>query len=453
MRYSRFFQSNRMRTNDLVKNKIYYPCVNHINKTYSRFLPFYTDSIEKTYVKHCQRTSTSRLLLTERRQRHCHENQKVEIQLRHVKQTEERLSLRNYIAHRFRRNKRRQLKLPSKINKLVAEDLKTTNAKFVVAIGTKVQLSCSTTGQAAIQKKYPKANHTWILNDVKLNTNKTRMKGKGLKLEISNITPNDQGLYTCRIYYTKKQGKTVYFATLITKNIGIPKEILETNTLKMRCPSSPIGRLFRKSLRDWSLNGKRQIADIPAKRRAFERFHNASKNYEGLWTCRVVDKSSKRIWAVIQYQISIKLLPPPENKYKTFIWKHPVLIGTQSFGVLGLIIVVYIALCHTARKKKNNVIQEIRVIEDDQSNEDSEETLTENDDEDDKSTENDDEDDKSTENDHENDKSTKNGDEKDTSTENDDENDKSTEKDDENDKSTENDDEKDQLIKIDLQRK
>jgi hypothetical protein len=118
----------------------------------------------------------------------------------------------------------------------------------VVAIGTKVQLSCSTTGQAAIKKKYPKSNHTWILNDVKLSTNQTRMKAKGLKLEISNITPNDQGLYTCRIFYTKKQGKTVYFATLITKNIGIPKEILETNTLKMRCPSSPIGRLFRKSV-------------------------------------------------------------------------------------------------------------------------------------------------------------------------------------------------------------
>jgi len=373
--------------------------------------------------------------LTERRQRYCHANQKVEIQLRHANQTEERLSLRNYIAHRIRRSKKRQLKLPSRINKLVATNLKTMNVKFVVAIGTKVQLSCGTIGQAAIKKKYPKSNHTWILNDVKLNTNKTRMKAKGLKLEISNITPNDQGLYTCRIYYTKKQGKTVYFATLITKNIGIPKEILETNTLKMRCPSSPIGRLFRKSLRDWSLNGKRQIADIPAKRRAFERFRNASKNYEGLWTCRVVDKSSKRIWEVMQYQVSIKLLPPPENKYKKFIWKHPVLIGTQSFGVLGFIIVVFIALCHTPKKKKNKVDEEERVIEneDDQSSEDSEETLTENDDEDDKSNENDDENDKSTEHD--------------------DENDKSTENDDENDKSTENDDEKDQLIKIDLQRK
>ena len=343
--------------------------------------------------------------MTERRQRYCHENQKVEIQLRHANQTEERLRLRNYIAHRIRRSKRRQLKLPSKINKLVATNLKTMNVKFVVAIGTKVQLSCSTTGQAAIKKKYPKSNHTWILNDVKLSTNQTRMKAKGLKLEISNITPNDQGLYTCRIYYTKKQGKTVYFATLITKNIGIPKEILETNTLKMRCPSSPIGRLFRKSLRDWSLNGKRQIVDIPAKRRAFERFHNASKNYEGLWTCRVVDKSSKRIWEVIQYQVSIKLLPPPENKYKKFIWKHPVLIGTQSFGVLGFIIVAYIALCHTPKKRKKKVDDEERVIEN-ENDQSSEDTLTENDDEDDKSTEKDDENDTSTEKDDENDKFT-----------------------------------------------
>lgn len=363
--------------------------------------------------------------MTERRLRYCHENHKVEIQLRHANQTEEQLSLRNYIAHRIRRSKRRQRKLPSKINKLVATNLKTMNVKFVVAIGTKAQLSCSTTGQAAIKKKFPKSNHTWILNDVKLNTNQTRMKAKGLKLDISNITPNDQGLYTCRIYYTKKQGKTVYFATLITKNIGIPKEILETNTLKMRCPSSPIGRLFRNSLRDWSLNGKRQISDIPAKRRAFERFHNASKNYEGLWTCRVVDKFAKRSWEVIQYQVSIKLLPPPENKYKKFIWKYPVLIGTQSFGVLGFIIVVYIALCHTPKKKKNKFNNVERVIENenDQSSEDSEETHTENDDEDDKSAENDDK------------------------------NDKSTESDDENDKSTENNDEKGQLIKIDLQRK
>jgi hypothetical protein len=44
---------------------------------------------------------------------------------------------------------------------------------------------------------------------------------------------------------------------------------------------------------------------------------------------------------VIQYQVSIKLLPPPKNKYKKFIWKHPVLIGTQSFFSRCIVFVVF----------------------------------------------------------------------------------------------------------------
>lgn len=264
-----------------------------------------------------------------------------------------RILIRQRNKRGLRKKLQQQKGVPIKTAIMINQSLKKLEDKFVLAIGEKITLSCDTPELEAINKTFPNSKHQWIFNNVDLEIDKKRMKLEGLMFEITHFNASDQGLYACRVHYAPKRRKTIYFATVVSEKVGIPVQIMETKTLKLHCPSSPIGRLFKKSFRTWSLKGKmvNGYTSIPAKRRAFERFHNASGlKHEGSWVCQVTDPATDRQWDLIRYDVSVTALPLHESEVHKFVMTHPILIATQSLSALLFLVAMYIYFVHEPKQ-------------------------------------------------------------------------------------------------------
>ncbi|CAC5397168.1 unnamed protein product [Mytilus coruscus] len=264
-----------------------------------------------------------------------------------------RILIRQRLKRGLPKKLKQQKGFPIKTAIMIDQSLMKLEDELVLAIGDNITLSCDTPERKAIKKTFPKSKHQWIFNNVNLEIDKKRMKLQGLFFEISYFNATDQGLYACRIHYAPKRRKTIYFATLISEKVGIPVKVMETKTLKLHCPSSPIGRLFRKSYRNWSLKGKvvQGYTSIPAKRRAFESFYNASSlKHEGSWVCQVTDPATDRQWDLIRYDVSVTALPLHESKAHKFVMDHPILIATQSLSVLLFLVAMFIYFVHEPKQ-------------------------------------------------------------------------------------------------------
>ncbi|XP_033745560.1 uncharacterized protein LOC117331073 [Pecten maximus] len=248
-----------------------------------------------------------------------------------------------------------ELPLTKNINRKVDKSLVEEFHSFIKPLGGSVQFDCSTRATRTIFRQYARASRQWVHNNNALNIENDRMLYQMGLLAIQNLKTTDQGIYICRIEYEPMQFKSVALFTLIVKSNEPDVRVQETSVLALQSFSAPLGYLYPSATRAWWVNDRIFSSKIPASQTNDDRFFNANKSFEGIWTCTVSHKTNDRptrTWKTARYVV--KLTPPPSKleKLLTYCSTHPVTTVMYFLVFAGFLLVVFIGCVYSADKVK-----------------------------------------------------------------------------------------------------
>lgn len=232
-------------------------------------------------------------------------------------------------------------KLRKKLKKSDNSSVETSEVRFVKNVEEILEISCNNPISRELAQQYKRSSVRWLLNGYALAIELERMTYQFNTLQIQNLVPKDQGIYTCQMEYEPKQFQTVALYTLATKP-GKEMHVKESRSLIMDCPSHTLHHMVDDGDKVWTFNGKDVTVPEPfLNNTGGKTFENAIKNMTGNWSCIVRDSDGIE-WILFNYFVIID--PPPslfEDVY-FFAIDNPRL--SITIGILGVFAVLVLAV-------------------------------------------------------------------------------------------------------------